>query len=108
MFFRPYPERVLQIYPFDTSAVETLPELYLQPDFASILAKVLLEYPDAEDPLEVARTTYEEQAWVRSPDEWETRAQETEYYISMVHEAPRKGRPVLSSLFDLGSLKRPL
>lgn len=108
-FFRPYPERVLQLYPLDTSAMtEGLPELYDQPDLASILAKVLLEYPDAEDPLKVARNEYEERALVRSPDEWETHARETEYYISLVHNAPRKGRPGLSSLLDLGSLKMPL
>lgn len=87
---------------------EGLPELYHQPDFASILAKFLLEYPDAEDPLKVARNTYEEHMLLRSPDEWETHARETEYYISQVHDAPRKGRPELSSLLELGSLKMPL
>lgn len=49
---------------------EGLPELYYQPDFASILAKVRLEYPDAEDPLKVAREKYEECALLRSPDDW--------------------------------------
>jgi hypothetical protein len=107
-FFRPYPERVLQLYPLDTAMTEGLPELYYQPDFASILARVLLKYPDAEDALEFARYEYEECALVRSLDEWETHARETEYYISLVHDAPRKGRPGLSSLLDLGSLKRPL
>lgn len=84
------------------------PKLYNQPEFASILAKVLLEYPDAEDPLKVARNKYEERALVRSLEEWETHARETEYYISLVHDAPRKGRPGLSSILDLGSLKMPL
>lgn len=87
---------------------EGLPELYYQPDFASILAKVRLEYPDVEVPLEVARTEYEECALVRSPDDWDVHAYETAYYISKVHKVPRKGRPVLSSLLDLGSLQIPL
>ena len=108
-FFRPYPDRVLQLYPVDTSILpEDLPELYYQPDFATILAKVRLEYPDAEDPLEVARTEYEECALVRSPDDWVVHAYETQYYISRVHKLRRKGRPVLSSLLDLGSLQIPL
>lgn len=110
-FFRPYPERVLQLYPLDTSDISgglPLPELYDQPDFASTLAKVLLRYPDAEDPLKIARNEYEEIMSVRSPDEWETHARETEQYISLVHDATRKGRPICSSLLDLGSLRRPL
>lgn len=107
-FFRPYPERVLQLYPLDTTLTHGLPELYHQPDFASILAEVLLENPDTEDNLKFARIKYEEHALLRSPDEWETHARETEYYISRACDVARKGRPGLSSLLDLGSLKMPL
>lgn len=108
-FFRPYPERVLQLYPLDTSAMtEGLPELYDQPDFERIFRIWVLQKNFCQNRSKVARNEYEERALVRSPDEWETHARETEYYISLVHNSPRKGRPGLSSLLDLGSLKMPL
>ncbi|CAG8058855.1 unnamed protein product [Penicillium salamii] len=106
-FFRPYPERVLQLYPLDTFVTEDLPKLYSQPNFASILAEARLKYPDEEYAFKVAKRNYEECAVLRSPDEWETHARETEYYIDLALEAPRKGLPELSSLLELGSLERP-
>ncbi|CAG8092803.1 unnamed protein product [Penicillium salamii] len=108
-FFRPYPERILQVYPLDTSNLfNDLPVLYYQPDFASMLAEVCLKYPDAEDPLKIARFQYEEHAMLRSPDEWLTHARETESYIRRIHDLSRKGRPELSSLLDLGTLQSSL
>lgn len=109
-FFRPYPERVLQLYPLDMAMTEAgLPKLYYQPDFASILEEVRLSNPDAEDALQLsyARDAYESCAMLSAPDEWDFHARDTERYIRLVNRAPRKGRPILSSLSDLGSLRIP-
>lgn len=105
-FFLPHPERVLQIYPIDTSriSVDGCPKLNNRPDFDSILKHVLMTNPNAEDPFTLARESYEEIMLVAGPHEWGSRAHETQYYMSWHIRTCRKGRPTFFSLIGLGSL----
>lgn len=105
-FFLPHPERVLQKYPIDTSqiSVDDCPKLNNRPDFDSILRDVLISNPNAEDPFTLAMEEYEELMLVAGPHEWESRAHETQYYMSWHISTYRKGRPIFSSLVGLGSL----
>jgi hypothetical protein len=58
-FFRPYPERVLQKYPLDTSPMNSdLTPLNHHLDFDSYL-RTFLKYENLEDALECARDEYE-------------------------------------------------
>lgn len=103
VFFRPYPERVSQKYPIDTSKECGL-KLNNRPDFDLILRDVLTECPNAQDPLRLARDRYDEVMSLAGPQEWRTHAQEIQYYMYRQHWAHRKGLPRCTSLIDLGSL----
>ncbi|KAJ5284001.1 hypothetical protein N7505_001981 [Penicillium chrysogenum] len=94
---------ILQFHPY-TSKISNdgPPKLDNCPDFDSILKNVLTTYPNAEDPMTVA---YEEAMMVSGPDEWESHAFQTQYYMSWHIDTHRKGRPTCSSLMDLGSLR---
>ncbi|KAJ5968495.1 hypothetical protein N7501_004743 [Penicillium viridicatum] len=100
-FFLPYPERVLQEYPIHPSEI-SLPKLDNRPNFDSILRRVLERDPNTEDPLILARISYEEAIAASGPDEWESHALWTQYYIYWHMIILRTG---CSSLIELGSLR---
>jgi hypothetical protein len=103
-FFRPHPERVLQKYPLDTSEmIDGFPKLNYRPDFDSILSRVLVNCPNTEDPLALARMFYDDAMELTSLDEWDSRAREIWYYIDSQSDSPRKG--LLSPFIDLARLR---
>lgn len=107
-FFRPYRERVLELYPLHPSVTaDDLPKLNYRPDFDQILQKCVAACPNATDNYEVARQWYEDHMALMSPDEWETHARDTQFYMREILDAKRQRRPKFSSLLDLASLTMP-
>lgn len=103
-FFLPYQERVLQRYPLHPSIISDCkpPILDNRPNFDSILRDVLIRHPNIEDPLIPAMVSYEEAMAVSGPDEWQSHALQTQYYMYWHMTALRTG---CSSLIGLGSLR---
>jgi hypothetical protein len=81
------------------------PKLNYRPDFDSILSRVLVDCPNAEDPLAIARASYDEAMELTSLDEWDSRAREIWHYIDCQIDSPRKGLPLFTSLLDLAPLR---
>ncbi|KAJ5808741.1 hypothetical protein N7474_010010, partial [Penicillium riverlandense] len=103
-FFRPYPERVLQKYPIATSRMtKNISPLNRHLDFDSYLRSAH-EYGNFPDALKCAIDDYALHMEILGPDEWFSRATDTERHIDDQIGAARKGRLKDSSLLKLGAL----